>query len=52
MQRLHLGDRFDAVLLAPGEKFLRRTRMGAARVRVADVADEEFPKARLRAPTA
>lgn len=38
-------------LLAPCEKFPNRPSIRAARVRVADVGDEEFPKARLRAVT-
>ncbi len=38
MKRAHIGIRGGAVI-------------GAARVRVADVADEEFEKARLRART-
>jgi hypothetical protein len=37
------------VLLAPGEEFRNRAAISAARVRVADVGNEEFPKARLRA---
>jgi hypothetical protein len=48
MQRLHLGDRRDALALAPGEEFPHAA-IGATRVRVADVRDEEFEKARLRA---
>jgi hypothetical protein len=37
------------VLLAPGEEFRNRAAIGSSRVRVANVGDEEFPKARLRA---
>ena len=37
------------MLLAPGEEFRNRAAIGEARVRVADVGDEEFPKAGLRA---
>src|ERR1700730_13642817 len=42
-------NRGKSVLLAPGEEFRNRAAIGAARVRVADVGNEEFPKARLRA---
>jgi hypothetical protein len=37
-----------AVRVKPVEEFDRRARIGAARVRVADIGDEEFPKAGLR----
>ena len=49
MQRPHVDNRGDAGALAPGQEFPRRLRVGAARVLVADVGGEEFPKARLRA---
>ena len=49
VQRLHVGDRRDAGALAPGQEFPRRLRVGAARVRVADVGGEEFEEARRRA---
>ena len=49
VQRLHVGDRGDAGALAPGQKFPRRLRVGAARVLVADVGGEEFEEADLRA---
>jgi len=48
VKRLHVDDRGKAVLLAPVEEFLDRAAIGAARVRVADVGDEEFPKAATR----
>jgi hypothetical protein len=48
---LPLDDRRRAALLAPVPKFLHRARIGAARVRFADVGDKEFLKARLRAVT-
>ena len=49
MQRRDVDDRGEAALLAPGEEFANRAAIGAPRVRVADVGDEEFPKARLGA---
>jgi hypothetical protein len=49
VKRLHVDDRGEAVLLAPYEEFRNRAAIGAARVRVADVGNEEFPKAGLRA---
>jgi hypothetical protein len=51
MQRCDVDDRCEAALLAPGEEFADRPAIGAARMRVADVGDEKFPKARLRAFT-
>jgi len=36
-----------AARLRPVEEFDSRARIGAARVRVADVGDDEFPKARF-----
>jgi len=51
MQRLHVDDRSKAVLLAPCEKFRNRAAVTAVRVRVANVGDKEFPKARLREVT-
>jgi hypothetical protein len=49
MQRLHVGDWHDAMLLAPREKLKHRMRIGTARIWIADVGNEDFPKARLRA---
>ena len=49
VQRLHVVDRGDAGALAPGQKFPRRLRIGAARVLIADVGGEEFQKADLGA---
>src|SRR5262249_33106890 len=49
VHRLHAGDRWHAGIVAPGQKFLRRPRIGAARVRIADVGREEFEKAHRRA---
>jgi hypothetical protein len=49
MQRLDRGDRSDAVLLAPGKKFLHCAAKGVARGRFADVRDEKFPGAGGRA---
>lgn len=49
MQGLHVGERGGALPLAPGEELPDRAAIGAARMRVADVRDEEFPKARPRA---
>ena len=49
MQRLDIDDRGKAALLAPGKEFSDRTAIGAPRVRIADVVDEELPKARLSA---
>ena len=49
MQRPHVDDRGDAGALAPGQKFPRRLRIGAARILVADVGGEEFEEAGLRA---
>jgi len=46
VQRFHVGDRRDAGALAPGQKFLCRLGVGAARVFVADLGGEEFPEAR------
>ena len=48
IQRLQLGDRRDAVLLAPGEEFLHGARIGAPRVRI-PVRREEFKEAIGRA---
>ncbi|MGH6800292.1 MAG: hypothetical protein ACRECZ_02565 [Methylocella sp.] len=51
IQRLPLGDRSDAVQLAPSEEFLHRPRIAAARVRVA--GRRRIPKsasARARLP--
>jgi hypothetical protein len=45
MHRLDGGDRRHADARAPAEEFLRRTSIGPARVRVADVGGEEFEEA-------
>ena len=47
VQRLHFGGRREACVLAPSRKFLRRLRVGALCVLVADVG-EEFEEADLR----
>jgi hypothetical protein len=49
MQRLDRCDRSDAVLLAPGKKFLHCAAKGVARGQFADVRDEKFPRASGRA---
>jgi hypothetical protein len=42
MHRLDGGDRGQADASALGQKFLRRSGIGAARVRIANVGREEF----------
>ena len=49
VHRLHGRDRRHAVILAPGQKFAHRLRVGAAGVAVANVGGEEFDEALLRA---
>lgn len=49
MHRLHAVDRRDAGALAPGQKFPRCLRIGAARVLIANVGGEEFEKADMGA---
>ena len=49
VHRLDGGDRRHAGIGAPGQKFLCRPGIGAARVRAADVGGEEFEKAHRRA---
>lgn len=44
VQRLHHGDRRDAVVLAPGHEVGDRPAVGPAGVRVADLRGEEFQK--------
>src|SRR5271166_4371503 len=51
MQRLHFCDRRNACLFAPKKKLARGLAVRPARVFVADLRGEEFPKARLRAIT-
>jgi hypothetical protein len=45
VHRLHGGDRRHAGARAPGQEFIGRAGVGAARVRVADVGREEFEEA-------
>jgi hypothetical protein len=50
VQRLHVDDRGEAVPLARTSREIPQSSgHSAARVRIADVGNEEFPKARLRA---
>ena len=42
MHRLDVVETVDAAVFAPGEKITHRSSVGLARVRIADIGDEEF----------
>ena len=46
VKRLHGGDRWHPLLVAPGQKLRHGAAVGPARVRVADVGREEFQEAK------
>jgi len=45
MERLHVSQRADAVILAPGQESLGRAAIGGPRVGVPDLPGEEFEEA-------